>query len=124
MADAPMFPVDRIPDFPFILLQQGDISEVARYLDTVRVSPRIRSITIDDYAIMSMVEKGIGISILPELILRRTSYRIVAKELSVPARRTIGFAVRDERSRLPKTLLRSVELIEASRDRFADLGAT
>ena len=45
---------------------------------------------------MSMVESGLGIAILPELILKRVPYRIIAKELDVPAYRNIGLAVRDK----------------------------
>jgi DNA-binding transcriptional LysR family regulator len=47
---------------------------------------------------MSMVESGLGISILPQLILRRIPYRIVAKELDVPAYRNIGLALRSKKS--------------------------
>jgi DNA-binding transcriptional LysR family regulator len=47
---------------------------------------------------MSMVESGLGISILPELILRRIPYRIISKELNVPAYRTIGIAYRDKKN--------------------------
>lgn len=51
----------------------------------------------DDYAIMSMVESGLGISILPKLILQRIPYRIVTKELEVSACRKIGLAFRDRK---------------------------
>ena len=54
--------------------------------------------TWEDYAIMAMVESGLGISILPELILRRIPYRIVTKELEVPAFRNIGIAMREQKS--------------------------
>lgn len=54
--------------------------------------------TLDDYAIMSMVESGLGISILPQLILQRCPYRIVQKELDVPAYREICFAFRSQDS--------------------------
>jgi DNA-binding transcriptional LysR family regulator len=47
---------------------------------------------------MSMVENGLGISILPELILQRIPYRIIAKELEVPAFRSIGIAMREKNS--------------------------
>lgn len=47
---------------------------------------------------MSMVESGLGISILPELILRRIPYRIVEKKLAVPAYREIGLALRERES--------------------------
>ena len=47
---------------------------------------------------MSMIENGLGISILPELILQRTPYRVVTKELEVPAFRKIAFALRDRKT--------------------------
>ena len=54
----------------------------------------VRFTTWDDYAVMSMVESGLGLSILPELILRRIPYRLAIRPLDVPATRRIGFAVR------------------------------
>lgn len=54
--------------------------------------------TWDDYAIMSMVESGLGISILPQLILKRVPYKIISKELDVPAYRNIGLALRNKKT--------------------------
>ena len=54
--------------------------------------------TWDNYAIMSMVESGLGISILPQLILQRIPYRVITKELDVPAYRNIGLAMRSKKS--------------------------
>ena len=48
--------------------------------------------------VMSMVESGLGISILPELILKRVPYRIAIRELDVPALRTIAFCLRDRKN--------------------------
>jgi DNA-binding transcriptional LysR family regulator len=111
MAELEKFPVTSIPDFPFILLQQGELSEITRYFETVRVTPDICLTTLDDYAIMSMVEKGIGISILPELMLTRAPYRIIRKELTTPAYRTLGFAVHD-REKAPRMVMRFLELLQ------------
>ena len=47
---------------------------------------------------MSMVENGLGISILPELILRRTPYRIAVRKPDVPACRSIGLALSDSKT--------------------------
>ena len=47
---------------------------------------------------MSMVESGLGVSVLPQLILRRVPYRILAKELDVPAYRDIGLALRSKKT--------------------------
>ena len=41
--------------------------------------------TVDDYAVMSMVESGLWLSILPGLILRRIPYKIAIRLLGVPA---------------------------------------
>ena len=46
---------------------------------------------------MSMVEAGLGISIVPELILRRAPYRIAVRELDVPAKRRIGLTLRSSK---------------------------
>ena len=42
-----------------------------------------------------VMENGLGISVLPELILRRVPYRIVTRPLDVPAYRDIALALRD-----------------------------
>lgn len=59
------------------------------------LTPRVHFTTWDDYAIMSMVERDLGNSILPELILRRIPYDIAICELDVPAKRAIALAMRD-----------------------------
>ena len=45
-----------------------------------------------------MAESGLGISILPQLILKRVPYKILAKELDVPAYRNIGLALRSKKT--------------------------
>lgn len=91
----PLFPIKALCEEPFMLLKQGKTSEVSELLDAHDLHPDIRFTTLDDYAIMSMVESGLGISVLPELILTRNPYRIVTKELDVPATRDICFVLRD-----------------------------
>ena len=83
---------------PFMLLEKGAKSEVSEIFEQSGVTPQVHFTTWDDYAIMSMVESGLGISILPELILKRIPYKIITKELDVPAYRSIGLAVRDKKS--------------------------
>lgn len=45
-----------------------------------------------------MVESGLGISILPQLILKRIPYNILIKELDVPAYRNIGVGLKDKKT--------------------------
>lgn len=98
LADCEKFPVQRLCDEPFMLLEKGAKAEISAIFERNNLVPKVRFTTWDDYAIMSMVESGLGISILPRLILKRVPYHIVAKELDVPAYRNIGVAFRDERN--------------------------
>ncbi len=83
---------------PFMLQEHGGKTGVSQLLERYDIKPRIRFTTWDDYAIMSMVEGGLGISILPQLILKRIPYRIAIRSLSVPAFREIGLALRSQES--------------------------
>ena len=98
LAESERVPASALCSEPFILLERGARTDVTEIFEREGLSPRVRFTTWDDYAIMSMVESGLGISILPELILRRIPYRIVAKKLAVPAYREIGLALRERES--------------------------
>lgn len=98
LAESERVPASTLCSEPFILLERGARTDVTEIFEREGLSPRVRFTTWDDYAIMSMVESGLGISILPELILRRIPYRIVAKKLAVPAYREIGLALRERES--------------------------
>ena len=97
-AERDKFPVKALSEYPFMLLEKGAKAEISEILERNNVKPNVHFTTWDDYAVMSMVEGGLGIAILPELILRRIPYRIVARELDVPAYRKIGIAFRDRKS--------------------------
>lgn len=98
LADCESFPIKALEEEPFMLLERGEKSQVSELLRQRGLHPKVRFITLDDYAIMSMVESGLGISILPNLILQRTPYHIVKKPLADPAYRDLGLAMRDSKS--------------------------
>ena len=89
-------PLEAFCNEPFMLLEKGGHADISELFEKQGLKPEIRFTTWDDYAVMSMVEKGLGLGILPGLILRRNPYNIVTRELAVPAYRTIAFAVRDK----------------------------
>ena len=98
LAGCEKFPVAALCDEPFMLLEKGAKAEVSEIFEKCKLTPKVHFITWDDYAIMSMVESGLGISILPQLILKRVPYKIIAKELDVPAYRNIGLALRSKKN--------------------------
>lgn len=88
---------DDLNGLPFMLLEnRGRKTEVSEILETNKVNPDIRFKTWDDYAVLSMTEKGLGIGILPRLILRRNPYHVEIRSLSNPFYRDIGLAFRSK----------------------------
>ncbi len=98
LKDCNKFPVTALCNEPFMLLEKGAKAEIPEIFERNNLTPNVKFTTWDDYAVMSMVESGLGIAILPELILKRVPYRIIAKELDVPAYRNIGLALRDKKT--------------------------
>lgn len=98
LADCEQFPIAALCDGPFILLEKGENSEVSEIFRRCGLTPKVHFTTWDDFSIMSMVESGLGVGILPQLILRRTPYRILTKELDIPAYRSIVLAMRSKKT--------------------------
>lgn len=97
LADCDKFPITAFENQPFMMLEKGGNYEITELLGKNHVKPDIRFTTWDDYAIMSMVEHGLGIAILPELILKRIPYQIITKPINVPAYRNIGLVYRNRK---------------------------
>lgn len=95
LADCEFFPINKLSKEPFILLEEGAENEITAIFENNHMKPNVRFTARDDYAIISMVESGLGISILPELVLHRTPYKIVKKELDTPAYRKLGIVLKN-----------------------------
>ena len=95
---------------PFLLLEHGGKTEVSALLEQYHVQPDIRFITWEDFAIMAMVEKGMGVSILPDMILRRIPYQIEIRSLQTPYYRPIGLAMKRMKA-LPPAVQKFIEYL-------------
>jgi len=82
---------------PFILLDEGQLSSPLEFFNRNNLQPNIQYRVYDDYTIMAMVEKGLGIAILPKLVISRVHYDIVSKEISPPIVRTIALAYKNKK---------------------------
>jgi len=98
LAELEKIPVSELCGEPFMLLEKGAKAEVSEIFERSNLTPTVHFTTWDDYAIMAMVEGGLGISVLPELILNRIPYKIITRELEIPAYRNIGLAMRNRKS--------------------------
>ncbi len=94
LAASERVPVEGLCQDPFLLLERGDNAEVAEVFRRQGLAPRVHVTLWDDYAILSMVESGLGVSILPRLILKRSPYQVAVRPLEPAAYRDIVLALR------------------------------
>ena len=106
-----VFPVSGFMDEPFLLLEKENRAEVSQLLESCGVAPRVRFTAWDEQTILSMVERGLGVSILPAMALRRCAWRVAARRLDVPAYRNLGVALRSRKtaSLAVKSFLEAIE---------------
>ena len=93
---------------PFLLLEEGIYNEPLAAFHAAGMTPNIRMTMHDDYSILSMVEQGLGVTILPELVLRKQSYDIVMLPTEPMVTRRISIISRgkNELSIAAKTFIR------------------
>lgn len=83
---------------PFLLLEKDKNTEISDFFRKHDFSPNVHFTLWDDYAILAMVESGMGISLLPRLILKRIPYRVEVRELDVSAYRDIALVLRNQKT--------------------------
>ncbi|MDO5552021.1 MAG: LysR family transcriptional regulator substrate-binding protein, partial [Lachnospiraceae bacterium] len=97
LADKAVVPLETLTKEPFILLEEGHYNEPLEAFHASGLEPNIKYTIHDDFAIMTMVEAGLGVGILAKLMLRRTNYDIVCLPTDPPVYRklAIGFKAKD-----------------------------
>lgn len=88
--------LDDLAREPFLLLEEGALSEPMEAFRNAGLEPDVRLCVHDDYSILSMIESGLGVSILPELVLRKTNYRVAILPLRPILTRKIGLIMKDK----------------------------
>lgn len=66
------------------LLERSEKAEVSDLLERAHVQSDIHFTAWEDFAITAMVERSLGVSILPGLILQRIPYKIEIRSCSSP----------------------------------------
>ena len=103
LADAAAFPLSALSAEPFIRLEEGRDYELTAALDAMGVHPNVKYTAREDRTILAMVSKGLGISLLPELMVRRSPYPVAACHAPERFYRNIGIAVKDEKAQSAST---------------------
>lgn len=100
---------------PFILLEEGHFSEPLNAFHAAGLEPDLKYTIHDDFAIMTMVEAGLGVSILAELMLRRTNFDIVCLPIDPPIFRHLAIGYQNKAS-LPIASKRFIEFLLEQKD--------
>ncbi|MEI3011418.1 MAG: LysR family transcriptional regulator substrate-binding protein [Sutterella seckii] len=66
---------------PMIMLEKGRQAEISNMFEKQHLQANVKFRTFDDYALLSMVENGIAVGVLPKLILERLNYRVEVREI-------------------------------------------
>ena len=97
LASLSSVPVELIEREDFIIPGEGTGYDIGDIFRSCRVKPRVKYALSDDHAALSMVQRGLGVTILPELILEGMAEGVALRELSPAFRRTIGIVSRPNR---------------------------
>ena len=92
-ASYPKFPIVECETEPFISLLESSDHDARMVFEAAGIKPNVRFYTKDDYAIIAMVENGLGMSIMPELLLKGRTDNMQVLPLVPEAKRTIGIAI-------------------------------
>ena len=103
LAEESCVPLEAFFSEPFIMPMPGYDGEVHEVLEKMPQQPRILFSACSDYAIISMVAHGLGVSILAELLLRNYPNDAVALPMDPPQYRMLGMGVPQIKTASPMT---------------------
>ncbi|MGM9539011.1 MAG: LysR family transcriptional regulator [Candidatus Onthomonas sp.] len=95
------FPIAEFQGQHFIISAMGTDYDVHYALDSANVTPNIHFTSKDDHAIISIVSNHLGISILPQLVIRGHEDQIQAYPLNPFCSRNLGIAVKSRQGMSP-----------------------
>ncbi len=96
LAGCGVFPIEAFSTETFIQLEEGDDYEITAAYNELGVRPYARYTIKEDQSILAMVSNGLGISVIPELMLGHSSYPLAVCSLPQHFWRQIGICVRDK----------------------------
>lgn len=87
-------PVSELGKHPMIRTYQSFDRDVQKIFESTQVEPDVRYYFKDDFAVLSMVQHGIGIAVLPELITEKFPGDYDTRMLDPEAYRTLGIGLK------------------------------
>ena len=83
-------PVSALGKEPFLMFATGVDYDMEKILQQNQLCPRVRFSSMDNHTIISMIENGLGVSIMPGLVLKRYTGNVEIRPLDPPFFRSLG----------------------------------
>lgn len=96
-------PVDMLRDYPFVMTYRTYDRDPHLVFEKAGFMPEVKYYSRDDMAVLSMVRKGLGLAILPELTIREFPGHYDYRMLDPEFYRTLGVGVKSLREAGPLT---------------------
>lgn len=93
LADRECVSIEELRDESFISVLKSSNHDIHRAMDKIGVRPHIKYSTKDDYAMLAMVQQGLGISIVPKLLVEGHQEGLAVRPLEPKAFRNIAIAM-------------------------------
>lgn len=87
-------PIEDIKEYPFLLTEANYDMDARKVFSDAGIVPNVKYTSKNDFAVMSMVERGIGIAVLPEFIIDGYSGDYEYRLVSPPYYRQLGIGVK------------------------------
>ncbi len=100
LAGAACYPLKRCEQDSFIMPALGCDDDVEALFARNHVDPNIRYTTIENFSAMSMVEQGLGVSVMNKLITEKRICDVAMIPIDPPASITLGAALHSPGGRL------------------------
>lgn len=107
------FPMDQFAGSPFLMPSGGFDMDIIPLFDDRTTPSSIRYTNMDDPTIVSMVERGLGLTIMSDLIMKSMTSKVDSLPLDPSRFRTLGIIVKEKRrhERAVKAFIAAAEKI-------------
>lgn len=109
LAESENYPINYCQDEKFIMPAFGKDDDVTGLLEHFELSPNIVFSTLENFAALTLIEQGLGMSIMNELITKRWECNVIKIPLDPPQHITLGIAV-DSLDNSPPAVRKFIDL--------------
>ena len=93
--------VSAIEQYDFLMPALGFDDHVKIVLEDEPFDPKAKHLVGSDNALLSMVTEGLGITVLPSMLIESTCQNVISKSFYHKKYRTMGIAIRSVKSTSP-----------------------